>query len=98
MYNPKRNSSKDSSKPRRIRVNNVRTWEDKKISFDLTVEDVTIYGCRIVQAREYGESDFVSFPSRKAKDGKYYSYAYTRSSEEELQIICDQIADALNND
>lgn len=97
MANFKRNST-EASKPRKIRVNHVRIWEDKNISFDLTVEDVTIYGCRLVQARKDGESDFVGFPSRKAKDGKYYSYAYTRISEEELQIICDQIADALNND
>lgn len=97
MANLKRNST-GASKPRRIRVNRVRIWEDKNISFDLTIEDVTIYGCRLVQARKDGESDFVGFPARKAKDGKYYSYVYTRISEDELQIICDQIAEALNND
>lgn len=92
------NRNTEASKPRKIGVGRVHLWDDKNISFDLTVDNVTIYGCRLVQARKDGESDFVGFPSRKGKDGKYYSYAYTRISDEEMQSICDQIAEAINND
>lgn len=73
-------------------------FKDKSIVFDLDVyaaEDrpVTIYGCRIVA----GPSDvnFISFPSAKGKDGKYYSHAYIRLTAEEQEEIIEAVTSML---
>lgn len=44
------------------------------VMFDMTVNGVKIYGCSVVKGKN--NSMFVSFPSHKGKDGKYYNYAW----------------------
>lgn len=69
--------------------------DDRKecILFDLTVNDVTIYGCRAVQGKN---GDFISFPQRKGSDGKYYSYAFVKLSEEDLKEILKKVEAVIN--
>lgn len=55
-----------------------KTWSDDSVSCDVTLsvakaELVTIYGIRIVEGKK---GKFLSMPSRKGSDGKYYSHAY----------------------
>lgn len=65
---------------------------DKDVLFDLTIDDFTIYGCRVVEGRC---SDFISLPSRKGKDGKYWAIVYKRFSQDETSLILDMVSAAL---
>lgn len=72
-------------------------FKDKSIVFDLDVyaaEDrtVTIYGCRIVNGNN---GNFISFPSAKGKDGKYYSHAFIRLTAEEQEEIIEAVTSML---
>lgn len=54
-----------------------KTWADTTVSADVTLsigkaEIVTIYGVRV---REGSNGAFLSMPSRKGNDGKYYYQA-----------------------
>ena len=54
-----------------------KTWTDGKVSADVTLsigkaEIVTIYGIRVVDG---SNGAFLSMPSRKGSDGKYYYQA-----------------------
>lgn len=82
------------------------TWEirsvkefENSIVFALDVEIaegrmLTIYNCRIV-AGERG--NFISFPSRKGKDGKYYGFVFLKLSDEEQEDIIDAVMDKLDD-
>ena len=63
---------------------------DSCIVFDMIVNDVSIYNCRLIENKE--GNMFVSFPSKKGKDGKYYSYAYCKLTTEDVTNIVDQIS------
>ena len=78
-------------------VDRVRQWDDESVSFDLQIavapeRILTVYGCRIAKGRQ---DDFVSFPSRKGKDGKYYSHAYLRLTQAEQDAIIAKIQEEL---
>lgn len=63
---------------------------DNGIVFDMLVNGVTIYGCRLVEGKK---GTFVSFPSKKGKDGKYYSHAYVKLTQEDTNFIVKLIED-----
>ena len=71
-----------------IKVTRAHQFEDGAIAFDMTVNGVQIFNNKLVEG---SKGTFVSFPSRKGKDGKYYSYAYIQLSSEEVQDIVAQI-------
>lgn len=80
------------NKPKNI---DVRSMEVKSIReyngttfFTLVLNGVSINGCRIASGKD---SDFVAFPSYKAKDGKYYNHCYARLSEEDTDKIIKEI-------
>ena len=58
------------------------------VFFDMEVNGVTIYGCKVVEGKN---GDFVSFPSHKGKDGKYYNHAYVKLSDEATADIVSQV-------
>lgn len=62
------------------------------VFFDMVVNGVTIYGCKVVEG---SKGDFISFPSHKGKDGKYYNYAYVKLSEADSQKIIAQVEEKL---
>lgn len=62
------------------------------VFFDMEVNGVTIYGCRVVEG---SKGDFISFPSHKGKDGKYYNYAYVKLSDDDTAGIVKQVEDML---
>ena len=79
-------------------VRHVVQFDDDGIQFalDIKIGDrlVTIYNCRI---REANDVNFISFPSRKGKDGKYYSWAYVQLTQEEqdavIEMICKELGE-----
>ena len=65
------------------------------IFFDLDINGLTVYGCTVAK-RKTDESEFISFPSRKGADGKYYSIVYCALSQEDQDRILDAVYDLLD--
>ena len=63
-------------------------------AFDMDVNGVTIYGCW-VQSKKDGSGNFISFPSYKGSDGKYYSHVYFKIDETLQAEIEKQIEEKL---
>lgn len=64
------------------------------VFFDLVINGITVYGCKVCEGKN---GDFISLPSRKGKDDKYYSIVYFRLSDEDQKIILDTVEKVLNN-
>ena len=75
-------------------VKNCREFPDGGTTFALIVGRVTIYGCRIIDGKD---GEFISFPARKGKDGKYYNHAYCALSPEETAEVINAVYEALDN-
>ena len=71
-----------------ITVTRAHQFDDGSITFDMEVNEVKIYGCRLVDVKN---GKFVSFPSRKGKDGNYYSYAFYKLTNDDTANIVAQI-------
>ena len=71
-----------------IKVTRGHVFDDGTVAFDMEVNGVSIYHSTL---REGKNGQFVSFPSRKAKDGKYYSHVYVKLSEEDIKSIVEQL-------
>lgn len=61
-------------------------------AFDMRVNGVMIYGCWLKETKD--GNNFVSFPSYKGTDGKYYSHAYFKVTDE-LQDVIEKGIEAL---
>lgn len=82
-----------------FKVEHVRDWgRNGGISFSLRIEGgpvlVEIYGCRIINGRD---GEFVSFPQRKGKDGRYYKHAYVQLTDNQTDEIVSAVYDALED-
>lgn len=88
------NRKKTQQETMKYDVKVIRATECKSgdIALDLKVNGVTIYGCFYV-TREIKnvKVSFITFPSRKGSDGKYYKYVYFPISEEQLLEIEKEI-------
>lgn len=62
------------------------------VYFDVVINGVTIYGCKVVEGKN---GDFISFPSHKGKDDKYYNYVYIKLSDEQTAGIVKQVEEML---
>lgn len=72
-------------------VDNVRNM-DWGVLFNLTVNGVTIYSCRLV---EHGDDIFIGFPSYKGNNGKYYNHVYCRFGGRDEENIIRAVKDAI---
>ena len=63
------------------------------VSFNMVLNGVTIYNCTVAETRE--GKQFISFPSRKGSDGKWYSYVYFRFANADLEVILGAVEKAL---
>lgn len=73
-------------------VKNARAYDWGTV-FTLILNGVEIHGCRVSERRD-GNS-FISFPSYKGKDGKWYSYVYFKFSEADQDAILQAVAEAI---
>lgn len=73
-------------------VSRVNQYKDR-VYFDLTLNGIKIYGCTVVEGKR---GDFISFPSKKGKDDKWYSIVYARLSDNDQEIILAEIEKQLN--
>lgn len=71
-----------------IKVTRAHQFDDGSVAIDLEINGVSIYNSTL---REGKNGMFVSFPSRKGKDGKYYSHVYVKLSEEDIKSIVEQV-------
>ena len=62
-------------------------------TFTLVLNGVEIHGCKVGERKD-GNS-FISFPSYKGKDGKWYSYVFFRFSEADTDAILEELAKQL---
>ena len=65
----------------------------KTVFFDMTLNGVKIYGCTVAEGKK---GDFISLPSRKASDGKWYSIVYARLSDHDQEMILTEVEEQLN--
>lgn len=66
------------------------------ILFDVELNHVTIYGCRVCETRD--ENNFVGFPQKpdRKKKGRYWSVAYAPLTDEQTAEVMRQIAEILD--
>lgn len=77
-----------------FRVMRVRTLDSGSVSFDMKLNGINIYGCFVVESAKYG--DFISFPQRKGRDGKYYSIVWANLDKEDTTAILQEVERILN--
>lgn len=69
-------------------VTRAKAFDNGGVVFDVILNGINIYGCRVVEGKN---GDFISFPSRKGSDGNYYAYAYVKLTEEDTKEIISQV-------
>ena len=84
----KKPENKTESVGKSIEVTRAKQFDNGGVVFDVVINDVTIYGCRVI---EYKGGDFVSFPSRKGSDDKYYNHVYVKLTDEDSKEIISQV-------
>lgn len=62
------------------------------VFFDVVINGVTIYGCKVVEGKN---GDFISFPSHKGKDDKYYNHVYIKLTDDQTSDIIHQVEEML---
>lgn len=95
----KNNQEREEVKGHDIEVEHVRDTDKYGVFFDLCINGVSIYGCSWVEGKKKdgAEYRFVSFPSHKGKDDKYYNYAYVKLSDNDIDNIEKALQDALDS-
>lgn len=105
----KKNTTKETAKVERpayeykdIKVSRVKENKNKEdcYRFNLTVNGITLYGCQYITytAKNGDRSSFISFPSYKGTDGKWYNHCYfpIEPGSKAFEEVEKQIGDELN--
>lgn len=94
-------ATKNETKKERqtIKVNDfsvmrAKVFENGGVVIDITINGIAIYGVNIVEGKN---GDFLSFPQRKGKDGKYYSIVYAALSDSDQADIIKEAENYLAN-
>lgn len=98
MATTRRNTKKETEKKENNKmkpVEIIKDWslwyrENEYGIFGLEHNGAVIFGCRLVERRDGGV--FISFPSRKGTDGKWYAHAMFWDVPDE---VVEAIADAI---
>ena len=78
-----------------ISISRIYNYSDECTFFNLHIEEsavgeITIYGCTLVST---DKKDFISLPSRKGDDDKYYSHVFFKIDDALKDKIIDAISD-----
>ena len=76
-------------------VRNVHAFEGGNVGFSLKVNGIWIHNMVIVNTENAEDGWFISFPSRKSSDDKYYNYAYFSITPEVKKTIGDMVKDMI---
>lgn len=93
MKKPEDKKSNQKSILKDYSVDHVKMDSKDRVRFALTVNGVTVYGCNVVEGEN---GDFISFPSYKGKDEKYYKHAYIPLTDKEQEDILLDVEKELN--
>ena len=63
------------------------------VNFSMKINDITINNCKVIEGKN---GDFISFPSYKGSDGKYYNHVYIKLSDSDLKDILKAVEEKLN--
>ena len=75
-------------------VERVHVFEDGSVTFNMVIDGyVRVYGLRIYDGRD--GKPFISFPSRKGKDDKYWNHVYCPLSPEDVENIARQVKEQM---
>lgn len=74
-------------------VSRAKCWDNGGVTFDLEVNGIKVYGCRVVEGKN---GDFISWPSRKGSDDKYYNYVYIPLGEDDQKAILEAVEAQIN--
>jgi DNA-binding cell septation regulator SpoVG len=75
-------------------VERVHVFEDGSVTFNMVIDGyVRVYGLRIYDGRD--GKPFISFPSRKGKDDKYWNHVYCPLSPEDVENIARQVEEQM---
>ena len=88
----KKPEKKTESAVQSIEVVRAKAFDNGGVVFDMTINGVSIYNCRVVEGKN---GDFISFPARKGSDGNYYSHVYIKLTDEDTQKIVGLVEKAL---
>lgn len=84
--------SKEVAEEKEVKIFNLEVKRAKEykntVFFDVDINGVMIYGCRFVEGKN---GDFVSFPSYKGSDDKYYNHCWIKLGDAEVKLIDEQI-------
>lgn len=86
-------NEKDTIKVAAFSVDRAHMLDNGTVMFDMTLNGVKIYGCSVVEG---SKGDFISFPSRKGKDGKYYSIVWVKLDGKDSDAIITEVENKLN--
>ena len=86
--------SKECLKIDSFSVNRVHQFDNGGVCFDMTINGINIYGCRVVETQK---GDFIGLPQRKGGDGKYYSIVWAKFSEQDSKDILAEVEKKLNS-
>lgn len=82
---PSKSKEKELKVYHAFEIKRAKAFENGGVSFDMVVDGwITIYNCTVVAGKG---GDFISFPSRKGSDGKYYNYVYFDVREYQDEIL-----------
>ena len=77
------------------RVLRATTTQRGTVMANVEINGITVYGMAVMANRTSGEA-FLSWPSTKGKDGKYYSVCYARLSDTDQEAVISSIYDYLD--
>ena len=92
---PENKEKKQAPQPMKVdtfEIMRVKEWDDGGLTADLKINGVEIYGVRYVCiGDENNRREFLSFPQRKDKDGKYWHICRAVLSEYDTEKIIEAI-------
>lgn len=72
------------------KVLRARTIQGGIVMADVVINGLTVYGMKILANKSSGEA-FLSWPSTKGKDGKYYSIVWAKLADSDQEKIIGEI-------
>lgn len=88
----KKPEKKTESKVQSMKVTRAHAFDNGGVVFDVVINDVSIYGCRVVEGKN---GDFISFPAKKGPDDCYYSHAYIKLTNDDTKELVSLVEKAL---
>ena len=89
-----KNNKSEELKIDSFSINRVYQFDNDSVIFDMTVNGISIYGCRVVETKR---RRFIGLPQRNGNDGKYYSIVWAKFSDTDTKDILAEVEKQLNS-